>query len=709
MEVDARELIPALRDAAPGVRFTAFVNREAAGRGPRRRVASSCRCDARSRVEWVRGEQQLLPGPRAPRGLRPRALARARPRRRAAASRRVTTIHDLNYLLVPEAHFGAARRSGMRVLVPLAARRSHRVIADSRVDARRPRRSACACPRGKIDVVPLGARPAGDGRADAGGRAARAARRSATGRCCSRCRPSARTRTCAGCSTRSRGSPPSAGRCSCCPATRRRTRPSCASTPRRSASPATCASLGWTSDADLEGLFALAARVRVPVALRGLRAAGARGDGARRAGRVLGPRVAARGRGRRGAAVRPRRPGGDRRGDRAAARRPRRRPSGCAPPGRAQAARFTWERDRRADARELRARARRARSSRRPRRASRRATAARALRANQAAVDARSAAPAVVHAHDRVGEVAGRGAGGDEAVDALLDELGRGVVGVAHDDARRADARPPRRRRARSPRGATAAPGRARARRSCSTSSAATKPGRLDDVLEPVRGDRGEHRGALGPVAEDARRAAPGTRSRARRDRGHDRRRALLRDVAAGEHDERLGGQRRGRRRAGRRTRPRSTVHRRRAGRSARRRSAVSRGEAERALAARAGTAPGPRQPTRPADAAEVLAPVRRASTARASRRRAGSGAARRAQRRRRAARSTGTTRCARRRSGGRGAAGATSTPAPKTSGGSDPALARRRGRAPCRGPAATTRTPGTSPRSPRGHWRSVR
>ena len=31
MEVAARAIVPALRDAAPGARFTAFVNREAAG------------------------------------------------------------------------------------------------------------------------------------------------------------------------------------------------------------------------------------------------------------------------------------------------------------------------------------------------------------------------------------------------------------------------------------------------------------------------------------------------------------------------------------------------------------------------------------------------------------------------------------------------------------------------------------------------------
>ena len=67
-----------------------------------------------------------------------------------------------------------------------------------------------------------------------------------------------------------------------------------------------------------------------PSLLRGLRPAGARGDGARRAGRLLGPLVAARGRGRRGAALRPR----GRRRD------PARRSSGCCADG--AAARATW-------------------------------------------------------------------------------------------------------------------------------------------------------------------------------------------------------------------------------------------------------------------------------------------------------------------------------------------------------------------------------
>src|SRR4051794_32259285 len=61
MEIAARALIPALRDAAPSARFTAFVNRETAGDdlGVEQVVVP---VEAASRVQWVRGEQQLLPG-----------------------------------------------------------------------------------------------------------------------------------------------------------------------------------------------------------------------------------------------------------------------------------------------------------------------------------------------------------------------------------------------------------------------------------------------------------------------------------------------------------------------------------------------------------------------------------------------------------------------------------------------------------------------
>src|SRR3954454_14817952 len=152
MEVAARALIPALRDAAPSVRFTASVNEEAGGEdfGVPSTVVP---VRSTSRIQWVRGEQQLLPG------LAQRAgcdllhsLASTAPARGRFA--RVATIHDLNYLMVPEAHFGA-RALGMRVLVPLAARTSHRVIADSG-STRDDLVSRLRVPAGKVDVVPLG-------------------------------------------------------------------------------------------------------------------------------------------------------------------------------------------------------------------------------------------------------------------------------------------------------------------------------------------------------------------------------------------------------------------------------------------------------------------------------------------------------------------------------------------------------------------------
>lgn len=157
METYARELIPRLVAAAPQVQFTAFVNREAAGTpGPwdGDLPAVTVPVRARRRTEWVRGEQALLP----------RLASRARvhvlhslggtaPWRGAAV--RVATIHDLNYLRVPDAHFGV-RGLAMRALVPLAARRSHRVIADSHSTAA-DLVSLLGVPSERIDVVWLGA------------------------------------------------------------------------------------------------------------------------------------------------------------------------------------------------------------------------------------------------------------------------------------------------------------------------------------------------------------------------------------------------------------------------------------------------------------------------------------------------------------------------------------------------------------------------
>jgi glycosyltransferase involved in cell wall biosynthesis len=133
MEVYARELIPALLAAAPpDVRFTAFVNREAVGaEGPWRELLPAVELPvrARNRAQWALAEQTVLPAA----AMRARvdlvhSLASTAPT--WGRFRKVVTIHDLIYARYPETHAGI-REKGMRVLVPLAARRSDRVIAIS--------------------------------------------------------------------------------------------------------------------------------------------------------------------------------------------------------------------------------------------------------------------------------------------------------------------------------------------------------------------------------------------------------------------------------------------------------------------------------------------------------------------------------------------------------------------------------------------------
>jgi glycosyltransferase involved in cell wall biosynthesis len=156
MEVVARELIPELA-ALPGLRLTAFVNREAAVRddGPWGHLVPMkvVPVHARNRAAWVWGEQTHLPRLASRAGCDViHSLASTAPLR--GRFLRVTTIHDLNYRLVPESHFGMLRL-GMRILIPAAARRSHRVIVDSastRDDLARLLRT----PRSKVDVAPLG-------------------------------------------------------------------------------------------------------------------------------------------------------------------------------------------------------------------------------------------------------------------------------------------------------------------------------------------------------------------------------------------------------------------------------------------------------------------------------------------------------------------------------------------------------------------------
>jgi glycosyltransferase involved in cell wall biosynthesis len=156
MEVVARELIPELA-ALSGLRLTAFVNRETEIRGdgpwgnliPMKVVP----VEARKRAAWVWGEQTHLPRLASRAGCDVvHSLASTAPLR--GRFMRVTTIHDLIYKLVPGSHFGALAL-GMRVLVPAAARRSHRVIVDAH-STREDLALHLGIPPEKVDVAPLG-------------------------------------------------------------------------------------------------------------------------------------------------------------------------------------------------------------------------------------------------------------------------------------------------------------------------------------------------------------------------------------------------------------------------------------------------------------------------------------------------------------------------------------------------------------------------
>ena len=88
LEIYARELITALHAERPDVRLTSFINREAhSSNGPWDEVGDVVEVPvkASNRVEWVRGEQLLLPRLAQRAGVTS-STASAAPRRCAAAS-----------------------------------------------------------------------------------------------------------------------------------------------------------------------------------------------------------------------------------------------------------------------------------------------------------------------------------------------------------------------------------------------------------------------------------------------------------------------------------------------------------------------------------------------------------------------------------------------------------------------------------------------
>ncbi len=157
----ARELVPAMLERSPDLELVAFVNRDAGARlggeladGVRTVVLP---VSARSRAQWALGELALvsLAARRAKVELL-HSMANFAPA--AGPFRRVVTIHDLQYLAVPELISGATR-TATHALVSLAARRADRIIAVSSAGAEEIQ-SGLGVEARRIDIVPNGVRPA---------------------------------------------------------------------------------------------------------------------------------------------------------------------------------------------------------------------------------------------------------------------------------------------------------------------------------------------------------------------------------------------------------------------------------------------------------------------------------------------------------------------------------------------------------------------
>jgi glycosyltransferase involved in cell wall biosynthesis len=156
MEIYARELVERLA-ARDDLDLVCFLSRETAeaADGPWGELvpAKVAPVRARNRAEWVLGDLVHVPRMAARAGCHVvHSMASTAPW--TGPFRRVTTIHDLNYAMVPDTHFGV-RGLGMRVLVPMAARRSHRIVVDA-ASTRDDLVAHLHVDPAKIDVVPLG-------------------------------------------------------------------------------------------------------------------------------------------------------------------------------------------------------------------------------------------------------------------------------------------------------------------------------------------------------------------------------------------------------------------------------------------------------------------------------------------------------------------------------------------------------------------------
>ena len=154
LDLYARRLSQALAER-DDVHLTMLLSRPAAGDRSWRELGRVVKLttDPRRRTEWVLADQLHVPVAAARTGADVvHSLASTGPISAPVPS--VVTIHDLNYLRYPQAHFGL-RALGMRILVPAAARRAKRVIVSSEATRSDVVRHL-GLPADAVDVVPLG-------------------------------------------------------------------------------------------------------------------------------------------------------------------------------------------------------------------------------------------------------------------------------------------------------------------------------------------------------------------------------------------------------------------------------------------------------------------------------------------------------------------------------------------------------------------------
>jgi len=151
-EVYARRLLPALRATDPDLEMTLFIGGSAASEDWGEGVdVLPLRFDPRSRVRRVLAEQTLLP--LAVRTAAPDLLHNLfNTAPMIPQIPQVTTIHDLVFQRHPESGLLA---KGVEVVVPLAARRSTRIVTDSEASKSDLVRFL-GVPAESIDVAPLG-------------------------------------------------------------------------------------------------------------------------------------------------------------------------------------------------------------------------------------------------------------------------------------------------------------------------------------------------------------------------------------------------------------------------------------------------------------------------------------------------------------------------------------------------------------------------